>query len=64
MRRGEAEGEVAASQRAFYQDTQKLDFIPHARGSERKVSNRRETLSDLCQKKINLDAVSRMDWGG
>lgn len=59
--RGEAQGEVAASQTAFYCATQELDFIPCARGSERKVLSRRVTWSNLRLRKINLAAVLSMD---
>lgn len=42
-RRGGVPGEAAASQRAFHHAAQELDFIPYARGSERRVSSRRLT---------------------
>lgn len=59
---GRGHREAAASWRAFHHAAQELDFILYARGSERRVSSRRLTWSDLCLRKVNLAAVSKMDW--
>lgn len=62
MRREGVPGEATATQRAFRHAAQELDFIPYARGREIGISSRRQTWSDLCLRKVNLAAVSKVDW--